>query len=76
MKRIKSSQELAMEKYVEMKKAAKIGPHDGSKFVPKAWRWGEEGGGGDGKLSGCKKEEAGRKSNKEVDAEQEMNKAV
>ena len=36
MKRIKSSQELAMEKLVETKKAAKIGPHDGSKFAPEA----------------------------------------
>ena len=31
-----------MEKHVETKKAAKIGPHDGSKFAAKA-------GGGDGK---------------------------
>ena len=42
MKRIKSSQELAMEKYAEMKKAAKIGPHDGSKFAPKARGGGEK----------------------------------
>ncbi len=31
-----------MEKYVEMKKAAKIGPHDGSKFAPKAHEGGEK----------------------------------
>ena len=62
MKRIKSSQELAMEKYAEMKKAAKIGPHDGSKFVPKAR------GGGEKKVEVVMAKEVDAKKRKQVES--------
>ena len=62
MKRIKSSQELAMEKHVETKKAAKIGPHDGSKFAAKA------GGGGKKKVEVVMAKEVDAKKTKQVES--------